>query len=107
MKKGAGFTENVKMSLEADMLCPIHGEMIGNLGASCHITNDDRDLYDIIGINESVHSSLGNMSAIKRGKLWMPLVNGSKRLHILWLIKFVPKQVTLYSLTYKLMWEQN
>ena len=34
-------------------------------GASCHTTNDDRSVYNIIIINESVQGSSGSMSVTK------------------------------------------
>ena len=76
------------------MSCMIDGETfhlltknmkISDLDASCHITNYDTGLYDIIEINKSVKGSLGNMFATKKDKLHMkvPQVHGSKRLHVL------------------------
>ena len=62
------------------MLCTIDGEIFhsftknmwfGNSGASCHITNDDKGHYDVTKINQLVPGSLGNMSAMKKGKLFM------------------------------------
>ena len=42
--------ENVKKPVEAGILCMIQG--IGDLGASCHITNNDIGLYDITDIHK-------------------------------------------------------
>ena len=52
--------ENVKMPMETGKLCTIDRETlhlfkkniwIGDSGASCHTTNDNTSLFDIIEIN--------------------------------------------------------
>ena len=115
MKKKVSFEENVKNPTEAGMSCTIDGEMlhsfmkknlIGYLDASCNITNNDTGLYDVAKINESAQESFGNMSTMKKSKLQMKVhqVNGSKRLHVLWPMKYCTKVgANLYSLTYKLL----
>ena len=64
--------------MEAGMVCTIDGEMfylftknmqMGNLGASCDITNNDTGLFDVNEINESVQESSGDTFATKEGKL--------------------------------------
>ena len=42
---------------------------IGDSGASCHITNDDNGMYDIIDINEPIQGSSGIIPATKKNKL--------------------------------------
>ena len=58
------------------MFCIIDGEKfhpfiknmwIGDLGASCHISNDDTGLYNVIEINMLVQRNSGNMSATRKG----------------------------------------
>ena len=112
--KKASFIENVKKPKEASLLCTIDREMfhsftkntwIDKLGVSCHIMNNDIDLYDLTKINKPVQGSFGNMSATKTGKLCMKVdqIDGSKKLHILCLMKYCAKAgVNLYSLTCKL-----
>ena len=58
--------------------------LIRDPGASCQIMNNDTDLYDVTDHNKLVQRSLGNMSAMKMGKLCMKVleVDGSKKLHI-------------------------
>ena len=58
--KKVWFPEDVKQPLEASKMCIIdcdtlylfmNNTCIGDSGASCHITNDDKDLYDIANID--------------------------------------------------------
>ena len=58
------------------MMCTIDGNKffftkntwIGDLAASCHITNDDNGMYDIINIDKSIQGSSGIMPATKKAK---------------------------------------
>ena len=77
-KKKVQLAEDVKQPSEAGMICTIDGNTffvfmkntwIRDLGMSCHITNDNTGLYDIININESIQGSSGIMPAMKKGKL--------------------------------------
>ena len=60
------------------MMCTIDGNSfhmftkntwIGNSGTSCHITNDETGMFDVIEIQESIQGSSGTMPATKKGKL--------------------------------------
>ena len=55
--------ENVKMPMEAVMLCTFNGDThhlftkntwIGDSRALCHTTNNDTNLFNIININELI-----------------------------------------------------
>ena len=70
--------EDVKQPSEAGMMCTIDGNTffsftkniwIGDSGASCHITNKDTGIYDIINIDELIQGSSSIMPATKKGKL--------------------------------------
>ena len=91
--------EDVKWPSEAGMMCTIDGNTffsfmkntwIGDLGASCHITNNDDGMYDIININKSIQGSSGIMLATKKGKLQVIELqfNGEEQVHTLWPVKF-------------------
>ena len=106
--------EDVKQPSETHMMCTINGNTfflftkntwIRDLGASCHITNDDTGLYDIINIIESIKGSSGIMPAMKKGKLQVMVcqVNGEEQSHTLWPVKFCPTAgANLFSLTCEL-----
>ena len=73
--KKVWFMEKVKKPMEAGMLHTIDGETlhsftkntwINDSGASCHITNENTGLYNVV--NKLVQGSSGNTSATKRGK---------------------------------------
>ena len=75
-KKKVRFANDVKFkkATKTSMMCSIYSESfllftksmwIGDVGASCHITNNDTGFYDVTNINELVQSFLGCMSAIK------------------------------------------
>ena len=73
-RKKICFAKNVKMPMEASMVCNIDGEtfyfftkntLIGNSGTSCHITNDDTGLFDMTKISESIQGSSSSMPAGK------------------------------------------
>ena len=40
--------------------------LIGDFGAFCHITNNDKWLYNVSDINKSVQGSSGSMSATEK-----------------------------------------
>ena len=70
--------ENVELPMEAGMLCTINVDMfylfmkntwMGDSRASCHITNDNTGLFDIINIDKLIQGSSGNMPVTKKGKL--------------------------------------
>ena len=115
MKNKVWFMENVKKALDAGMLCAIgietvHSIMnktwIGDLGASCHILQNDTRVYDVANINESVQGSSGNISATKTGKLCIKVCqdDGSELEHVPWPMKYCTKPgVNLYSLTCNLL----
>ena len=42
---------------------------ISDLGALCHITNDDSGMYDVTDINELVEDSSGSMPITKEANL--------------------------------------
>ena len=44
-------------------------KLIGEVGASFHITNNDTSHYDVTNISKLVQGSSDNMSATKKGKL--------------------------------------
>ena len=77
-KKIVWFVEDVKQPSKAGMMCTIDGNTfflftkntcIGDSGASCHITKDDRSLYDVIDIDKLIQGSSSIMHAMKKGKL--------------------------------------
>ena len=96
------------------MMCTINGNMffsftkntwIGDSGASCHITNNDNGMYDIIDIHKLIQGSSSIMSAMKKGKLRVMVrqVYGEEQVHTLWPVKFYPSAgVNLFSLMCKL-----
>ena len=110
-KEKKWFVEDVKMPTEACTLCTIDGDTFyllmkntwfGDSGASCHITNDDICLFDVIGINELIQGNARNVPATKKGKLHVQQVDGTKWVHTLWPVKFCPKVGTnLLSLMYE------
>ena len=114
-KKKVWFMEDVKQPSEAGLICTIDGDTffsfmkntwIGDSGASCHITNNDTGLYDVMDINESIQGSSGIMPATKKGKLQVKVrqVNGTEQVHTLWPAKFCPNAgANLFSLTCKLL----
>ena len=78
---------------------------IRDSGTSCHITNNDTGLYDIININKSVQGSSSIMPAMKKDKLLVIVlqVNGAEQIYTLWPVKFCPTAgANLFSLTCKL-----
>ena len=87
--------EDVKQPSVASMMCTINSNTffsfmkntwIGDLGTSCHITNDGKCLDDIIDIDDSIQGSSGIMPATKNSKLQVIVhqVNGEEQVHILW-----------------------
>ena len=92
------------------MMCAINGDMfysftkntwIGDSGTSCHITNYDTDMYDIIDIDKSIQGSSNIMPAVKRGKLHVNVheVDRTEQVHTLWPMKFCREVVVnLFSL---------
>ena len=93
------FAENVKQPSEAGMMCTINGNSfhlftkntwIGDSGASCHITNDEKGMFNVIEIQESIQGSSGTMPATKKNKLRVTVcqVNGLEQVHTLWPVKF-------------------
>ena len=77
-KKKVRFVDDIKQPFEAGMMCTINGNTffsfrkntwIGDSGAPCHITNDDKGMYDVININKSIQGSYSIMPAMKKGKL--------------------------------------
>ena len=97
------------------MMCTIDGTSfhsftkntwISNSGASCHITNNKKGMFDVIEINESIQGSSGTMPTIKKGKLRVTVwqVNGIEQVHTLWSVLFCPSAgANLFSLTCKLL----
>ena len=84
--------------------------MIGKSDISCHIANNDTDLYDVTEINKLVQGSVGNMSATKKGKLHMKVcqVDGSEWVYIVWPVKYCVKEgANLYSLTCNFLWRKR
>ena len=71
VKKKVWFAENVKMPMEASMLCTINGDtiflftkntLIRDSGALCHIMNNHTSLFDITDINKWIQGSSGNIN---------------------------------------------
>ena len=104
----------MKQPSKAGMMCTIYGNTfflftkntwIGDSGASCYITNDDKGMYDVIDIDESIQGSSGIMPAMKKGKLQVTVhqVNGNEKVHTLRPVKFCPMaSANLFSFTCKL-----
>ena len=117
-KKKVWFMVNVKQSLLAGMMCTIGSNTFHSFmkntwsddsSASCHITNNENGMYDIIDIDESIQGSSGIMPATKKGKLHVTVcqVNG-EQVHTLWPVKFCPSAgANLFSLTCELSWDAN
>ena len=65
---------------------------IRDSGVSCHITNDNNGMYDVIDIDKSIQGSSGITPASKKGKLQVtvPQVNGEEQVHTKWTVKFCP-----------------
>ena len=70
--------EDFSQLSKASMMCIIDGDTIfifmkntwiGDSGASCHITNNNNSLFNIININELIQGSSSIMHAMKKGKL--------------------------------------
>ena len=107
--------ENVKMPMEAGMLCTIDGETfhlfmkntwIWDSDTSCQITNNDTSLFDITTIKELVQGSLDSLPAIKKGKFCFKAhqVDGTEWVHTLLPMKFCPEAgANLFSLRCKLL----
>ena len=55
--------------------------------ASCHITNDDNGMYDVIDIDESIQGSYSIIPATLKGKLQVIVcqVDEEEQVHTLWL----------------------
>ena len=97
------------MSMEAGMLYIINGDTfylfmmntwIRDSEVSCHITNNDAGLFDIIDINKLIKGSSKNMSAKKKGKLCFSIqqVDGTEWDHTLLPVKCCYKAgANLYS----------
>ena len=104
---------------EASMMCTIDGTSFHSLtkntwisdsGASCHITNDEKGMFDVTKINESIQGSSSTMSATKKGKLWVTVrqVNRLGQVNTLWPVKFCPSAgANLFSISCKLSWGNN
>ena len=83
---------------------------IGDLGASCHITNNNTGLYDVTNIDESIQGSSRILPTMKKGKPWFKVhqVNGTEQVHILWPVKFFPKAgANLFYLTWEHLKEKR
>ena len=86
-RKKVQFRKNVKMLMEAGMLCNINGDTfnsltkniwIGDSGASCHITNDNASLFDVTDIYKSIQGSSCSMPVIKKiSFVKLMVLNGS------------------------------
>ena len=102
--KKVWFAEDVKQPLEAGLMCT--NTWIRDSGESCHITNDDTGLYDIIDIDESIQGSSSIMPAMKKEKLQLKVcqVDGTEQIHTLWTVKCCSEAgANLFSLTCKLL----
>ena len=102
VKKKVWFAKNNKMPIDAGMLCTIDSDTFylfmknTDSGFSCHI---------IMDINELIQGSSRNMSAMKKGKLHVKVlqVDGPEWAHTLWPVKFCLRaSMNLFSLTCKL-----
>ena len=100
-KKKVWFAEDVKQLSEAGMICTINGNTFFSFtkntqnrdsGTSCHITNNNTGLYDIINIDKSIQGSSGIMPATKKAKQWVTVwkLKGAEQVHTLWPVKFSP-----------------
>ena len=110
VKKKVWFAKNVKMPMETSMLYIIDGDtfyllmkntLIGDSGASHHITKDNTSLFDVINIHNSIQGSFRNMSAMKKGKLCINIqqIDGTKWVCTLCSVKFCAKVgANLFSL---------
>ena len=115
VKENVWFTEDVKQSSKTGTMCTINGDMfcsftkitwIGDSGASCHVTNNDTGMYDIIDINELTQASSGIMPTTKKSKLCVKVqqVDENEQIHTLWPMKCCSKAgANLFSLSCKLL----
>ena len=92
-------------SQETGVMCTINEESffaftkcmwIRDSGASCYITNNDIEMYDITIINESVQVIPGNMKTTKKDKLCIKVrkVDGGEFLNTLWPVNLNCKLMT-------------
>ena len=114
MKKRS-LADNVKQTSEAGIMCTTDSDTfysftkniwIGDLGASCHITNNKTGMYDITNINKSIQGSSNIMPATKNGKLHVNVcqVDGTEWVHTQLPMKLCPKAgMHLFYLTCKLL----
>ena len=80
IKKKVWFVKDVKQFSQAGMMCTIDGDTfysftkhtwIGDLGASCHITNNNTGMIGVTDIDELIQGSSSIMPATEKGKLWV------------------------------------
>ena len=94
-------------TIDGDSFCSFTiNTWIRDSGASCHITNDNIGIYDIIIFDELIQGSSSIMSAMKMGKLHVNVcqVNRTEWVHTPWPVKFCPKAgANLFSLMCKLL----
>ena len=79
---------------------------IGDSVASCHITNDNNGMYDVINIDELIQGNSRIMPTKKKDKLRVTVcqVNGEEHVQTLCPLKFCPLAgMNLFSLTCKLL----
>ena len=108
-KKKVSFASDVKFNKnkhsallsksETCMMCTIDGKSffmftkhiwIRDSGDSCHTIKNDKGMYAITNIDESIQGSSGNMKATKMDMLCVMVrqVDGSEILHTLWSMKY-------------------
>ena len=74
---------------------------IGDTGASCHMTNDDTNMYDVQTINETIETAGEPSRATKIGKLDLMMYQGLQKITItLEKVKYIPRSsYKLFSIT--------
>ena len=110
--------DNIKKPMEAGMLCTINDETfhlfikntwIGSLGDLCYMITM-KQAFMTSSKSMSWYNKVQAICLLKKGQLCMKVcqVDGSKRLHVLWLIKLCAKAgANHYSLTCKLSQRSN
>ena len=78
--------------------------MYGDTASSCHLTNDDTDMYDVVLINDNVSGIGGAVTATKKGKKRYIFVNedGSSVERVLDPVKFSVNGTCLFAVNNEL-----
>ena len=110
-KRKVKFKEIPEVIPDIGQLCTIDGHQyhtfnknswIGDTGASCFITYDDTNMYDVTKINEKIVGISGNVTATKMGKILghVKQVDGTESIVEMYPVKYCPRATKkLFSIT--------